>query len=78
MKKQILTIAVAVTCLSGFVSSVQASQHKGGGHHSSSGNHTASSHSGRGGHSSKGGHNGGISGDTVSEAITLFRDLIDR
>ena len=74
MKKQILTIAVAVTCLSGFVSSVQA---KSSGHHSG---HTASTHSGRGGHGSKGGHGGasGISGNTASEAIDLFRDLINR
>jgi hypothetical protein len=76
MKKQILTILLSIVCAGGSISSAQAKGHKGG--HSSSG-HSSGGHSMSGGHSghgSKGG--GGGSNETVTEAIGLIQDLINR
>lgn len=81
MKKHILTILLSIVCAGVSVSSAQAKGHKGG--HSSSG-HSSSGHS-SGGHSMSGGHSGhgskggsGGSNATVTEAISLINDLINR
>jgi hypothetical protein len=80
MRKQILTIVAAITCLSGFASSALASSHKSGGHHSASGNHSSLA-GGHGGHSSKGGKSGGGKGGSGIDAdkiIGLVQDIINR
>lgn len=76
MKKHILTILLAIVCAGGSISSAQAKAHNRG--HSSSG-HSSGGHSmfgGHSGHGSKGGSGG--SNDTVTEAVGLIRDLINR
>jgi hypothetical protein len=78
MRKEIITLVTALSCLTTFVSPALA-DHKSG-HHSSSGNHASSS----GGHSlgSKGGKSGGKSGgnssDSLSEIIGIVRDVVNR
>jgi hypothetical protein len=81
VKKKIVTIVTAVSCLTSFVSPALA-EHKGG-HHGGSGNH-GSSTIGHGGHSfasrggKSGGKGGGNSGDTVSDILGIVRDVVDR
>jgi hypothetical protein len=80
MRKEIITLVTAVTCLTSFVSPAVAGGK--GGHHSSSGNHATSS----GGHSlgSKGGGKGGKGGgknggsDNLSEILGIVRDVVNR
>jgi|HubBroStandDraft_6_1064221.scaffolds.fasta_scaffold1718801_2 pectate lyase len=76
MKKHILTILLSIVCAGVSVSSAQAKGHNRG--HSSSG-HSSGGHSMSGGHSGHGSKGGsGGSNATVTEAISLISDLINR
>jgi|GEM_PF-5157126 len=79
MKKEIITLVTAVSCLTSFVSPALA-EHKGSGHHSGSGNHASSSTghglSAKGGKG--GGKNGGGSSDTLSEILGIVKDAVNR